>query len=135
MPEATAFFYSLCEKCGLGPFRCKKLEFVQRARPVFAEKARQSAIRQKLSAGLARGAIVGFVRRVPDALYFRAAARARLFVTAVHSHAFPERRHVFGELSGRFCTKPFSPARKGCACGLEEPLNLWRRDFLCLRQR
>src|ERR1700745_2918619 len=83
----------------LSTFGDKKLEFVQCARPVFAEQARQSAISQKLSAGLAHGAIFGFVLRVTDALDFRAAARARLFVTAVHGHALPERRHVFGELS------------------------------------
>src|SRR5215469_16646369 len=82
--------------------RSQKLQFVQSARPVCAEQARERAVGQKFAPGLACRAIVGFVGCITNALDFRSAARAKLFVSAVYSHAFPKGRHILREFFSRF---------------------------------
>ena len=63
-----------------------------------AEQARKAAVGQHLAAGLAGGAVVGFVVGIADALDGRAAARAGLAEAAVDGHLGAER----GDPSGNF---------------------------------
>src|SRR6266702_3090059 len=69
--------------CSLGPlvpwplsFPLEGFELVEGAGPVGPQQARQAAVGQNLAAGLALGAVVGFVVGVANALDLLAAAGA-----------------------------------------------------------
>ena len=83
-------------------FGNEKVEFVERAGPVFAKQAGEGAVGEEFAAGLACRAIIGFVGGVADALDFGAATRTGLFVTAVDGHAFAEGGDFFGEFACGF---------------------------------
>src|SRR3989441_10866169 len=95
---------------GSGVFCSEEFEFFEGGGPIFAEKAREGAVGEELSAGLAGGAIVGFVGGVTNALDFGVATRARLFVAAVNGHAFAKGGHVFGEFTACFRAEALGPA-------------------------
>src|SRR5712692_8885413 len=119
----------------LGVFASEEFELVEGTGPVFAEKARERAVGEELSAGLARGAIVGFVGGITDALDFCVAARAGLLVAAVNGHAFTKSGDVLGEFSGGFDTQALGPAGERSASGCEEALDFRRGEFLGERER
>ena len=73
-------------------------EFVEGTRPVGAEQPRQAAIGEELAAGLAGGAVVGFVVGVSNTLNGRAAPRAGLAEAAVNCHFRTECSDAFGKL-------------------------------------
>ena len=116
-------------------FASEEFELVEGARPIFAEKARESAVGEELSAGLACEAIVGFVGSVTDALNFCVTARAGLFVAAVDGHAFAKGGHVFGEFSGSFGAQALGPTGERGACGGEEAPNFRHGELLGERER
>jgi hypothetical protein len=124
-----------CETQGLGVFASEEFELLEGARPIFPEKARKGAVGEELPSGLACGAIVGFVGGVTDALDFRVAARARLFVTAVDGHAFAKSGDVFGESAGSFGTQPVGPAGERVTRGREKALDFRRGKLLGERER
>src|SRR6266849_1286524 len=126
---------SKCGTQGLGVFASEEFELVEGAWPIFAAKAREGAIGVEFSAGLARGAIVGFVGGVTDALDFCVAARAGLFVAAVHGHAFAKGGDVLGEFAGGFGTQALGPAGERSASGGEEALDFRRGELLRERER
>src|SRR6266699_1115068 len=115
---------------GSGVFCGEEFEFFEGARPIFAEKAGEGAIGEKLSAGLAGGAIVGFVGGVTNALDFGLAARTRLLVAAVDGHAFAKGGHVFGEFTARFRAEALGPASERGTGGFEEALDLRHGELL-----
>src|SRR5260370_20307320 len=106
------------------------LQFLERARPVFAQQARQSAIGQQLSAGLAARAIVRLIVGIADALDLRAAAQAWLLVSAVHGHAFAKRCYFLGEFALCILAKPFDPPNQRQPDRLEEAANLLGGELL-----
>ncbi len=111
----------------------EEIEFVEGAGPVFAEEAGEGAVGEEFSAGLARGAIVGFVGGVANALDRGVAARAGLFVPAVNGHAFAESGDFFGEFAAGLGAQAIGPLGKRGASGFEEALDF--RDRELLRER
>src|SRR5262249_9027686 len=97
--------------------RPELFEFVERARPVFAQQAAQRAVGQEFAAGLAACAVVGFVRGVTDALDFGAAARARFAITSVDGHVGTKRRDLLGKFIAGFVAKFGSPESERAARG------------------
>src|SRR5262245_34863810 len=73
------------------------LQLLRRARPVFAQQARESPIGQELAPGLTLRTVVAFILRMHDALHLAAAHRARLAEASVHGHAWAESRHLLRE--------------------------------------
>ena len=116
-------------------FGNKEFEFIEGARPVFAKEAGEGAVGEEFACGLARGAIVGFVAGVADALDFGAAARAGLFVAAVYGHSLAEGGDFFGELAGGLRSQAISPAREAGADGFEEAHDFRERELLGERER
>src|SRR5580765_2466766 len=116
-------------------FGGEEFEFVEGAGPVFAEEAGEGAIGEEFAVGLARGAVVGFVGGVADALDFGVAARAGKFVAAVDSHAFAEGGNFFGKLAGGFGAEAVRPAGEAEADGFIEALDFRDREFLRERER
>ena len=116
-------------------FGNKHFEFVEGARPVFAEEAGEGAVGEEFAGGLADGAIVGFVAGVADALDFGAAARAGLFVAAVYGHSLAEGGDFFGELAGGLRSQAISPAREAGADGFEQAHDFRERELLGERER
>ena len=97
-------------------------QFFQGSRPVFAKEAAEAAVGEDFAAGLAAGAVVGFVVGVADALDFCAAAGAGLAVAAVDGHAFAEGGHFFGEFVFGFGAESGDPVFEGVARGGVESL-------------
>jgi hypothetical protein len=116
-------------------FGDKQFHLVEGARPVFAKEAGETAVGEEFAGGLASRAIVGFVAGVADALDFCAAARAGLFITAVHGHPFAEGGDFFGEFAGGLRAEAIGPAREAGADGFEEALDLGDRELLSERER
>src|SRR5262245_53841827 len=73
------------------------LELLEAFRPILLEQPRQRAVGEQAALGLAGRAVVRLVVGVDDALYRRAAHRARHAELAVDGHLGPERRHLVGE--------------------------------------
>ncbi len=113
----------------------EEFEFVEGAGPVFAEEAGEGAVGEEFAAGLAGGAVVGFVAGVADALDFGAAARAGLFVAAVDGHAFAEGGDFFGEFAGGLGAEAIGPLREAGADGFVEALDFGDGEFLGQRER
>src|SRR5262245_29500501 len=90
----------LLSRLGLSPGAL--LPFLQGARPVIFEQARQGTVCKDLARRLAAGAVVGLVLRINDALHRGAAIRARLAKPAVHGHAGAESSHFLREAIASF---------------------------------
>src|ERR1039457_4254140 len=65
-------------------------QLLQRARPVLAEQARETPVRQHLPARLAARTIVGFIAGITNALHLLAASRAWPPVAPMHRHPVAE---------------------------------------------
>src|ERR1035438_8388664 len=70
------------------------------------QQAREAAVGQHLSAGLAAGAVVRLVVGIADALDFLAAARARKAEAAMHGHLLAKSSHLLRESDKRFGAQP-----------------------------
>src|ERR1051326_351532 len=101
------------------------LQFFERTRPIFAQKATQSAVRQQLSTGLTVGAIVGFIGGIADALHLGAALRTRFSIAAVHRHLIMKSRDLFRKLAANFSPKLLRPLHKRGARGFIKTANLF----------
>ena len=110
----------------------QSFQFVESARPVSAEQAREAAVGQDLAAGLAAGAVVGFVVGIADALHLLPAARTGLIEAAVHGHLGPKCGDLFGEFLLGFGVQAIDPEGKCGAGGGEEALPLVGLS-LCVR--
>src|SRR5260370_37465363 len=119
---------------GSGVFWGKEFEFFEGAGRIFAEKAGESAVGEELSAGLAGGAIVGFVGGVTNALDFGVATRTRLFVAAVNGHAFAKGGDIFGEILARLRAEAVEPANERGTGGCEEALDLRHGELVGQRE-
>src|SRR5436309_2795322 len=84
-------------------------EFFEGARPILAEQAAQGAVGEQLSSGLARGAVVGFIGRITNALDLGSASRTWFPVLAMYGHGFMKRRDLFRKLAGRLGAENFCP--------------------------
>jgi hypothetical protein len=115
--------------------REEEVEFVERARPIFAEEAGECAVGEEFASGLARGAIVGFVAGITDALDFGATAWAGKFVSAMDCHAFAKGGYFLGELAGGFGAEAIGPLPEAGAYGFEEALDFGDGEFLRERER
>ncbi len=73
------------------------LQFVQRARPVFSQQARQTAVRQHAPFRLAASAVIGLIVCIADALDRIAAPRTWLPIAPMHRHLLAERGHLSQE--------------------------------------
>src|SRR5262249_2723530 len=111
-------------------FAGSNLELLDGFGPIFLQKTREGPIRQETSFGLAGGAIVGFVRFIPDALDFRVAARTSLVVPSVNGHAFSKGGHFFRELVPILSAKTAHPLIERCACRLKQPAHFFIRKLL-----
>ena len=80
-----------------GYFFLEGFELVEGAGPVGAEEAGEAAVGEDFAAGLAGGAVVGFVVGVADALDGCGAAGAGEIEAAVHGHVGAEGGDFFGE--------------------------------------
>src|SRR3954466_1968195 len=87
----------------------ERFQLIQRARPIRAQKPRQSAIGQQLATCLATRAVIRLVVRIPDALNFLAATRAGLTVSSMSGHPFAKRRYVLRELLARLGVELVDP--------------------------
>src|SRR5438552_1752209 len=92
-------------------------EFIRSLGPVFTQEPRQRTVGQQSPAGLARGAVVRLIGGVADALDFRAATRAELFIAAVNRHALPERGDSFGKALSGLLAKTRDPSHESGARG------------------
>src|SRR6266702_4763163 len=97
---------------------------VERAGPVLLEQPGEGAVREQSAAGLAGGAIVDFVLRVPDALDRRAAHGTGLPEATVDRHAFAERRDLLRERVAGVDLEPLDPRRQGLARRAPQSLDL-----------
>src|SRR5262249_35677326 len=113
----------------LGDF-VASFEFLDRFGPIFLQKTREGPIRQEPSFGLAGGAIVGFVRFIPDALDPGTTSRTSLVVPAMNGHAFAKGGHFFRELVPILSAKTAHPLIERCACRLKQPAHFFIRKLL-----
>src|SRR5438270_6149332 len=92
-------------------------EFFEGAGPVGAQQAREAAIREDFSGGLAAGTVVGFVVGVANALDSFSTSEAGLAVAAMDLHIWAKGGHFFGKGGGRFCAETIDPELNGIAGG------------------
>src|SRR5437763_278670 len=85
------------------------LQFFEGARPILAQQAAQGTVGEQLSSGLARGAVVGFIGRITNALDLGSASRARFSILAMYGHGFMKRRDLFRKLAARLGAENFCP--------------------------
>jgi len=135
MPRGIGCRSQGMDSAELPGFRDKKVEFVERAWPVFAKEAGEGAVGEEFAGGLAGGAIVRFVAGVADALDFGPAARAGLFVAAVDGHALAEGGDFFGEFAGGLRAQAIGPVGEVGADGFEEAHDFGGAEFLGKRER
>ena len=100
-------------------------------RPVLAQEARKRTVGEQLPASLACGTIVRFVRRVADALNFRAAALAGLFVPTVHSHAFAKCGYLFRKVVTGLIAQSLNPMNETIARRFVETGEFFTAKVLC----
>src|SRR5581483_3182645 len=93
-----------------------RLELVERARPVLMEQARERAIGEQPSRGLAGRTVVGFVVSVADPLNRRAADRTGRAIATMNRHRGSKGRHVFGESVAGLGAQPRDPFAE-CVAG------------------
>ena len=87
----------------------ERLELIESAGPVGAKQAGEAAVGEELAAGLARGAVVGFVVGVADALDGRATTRAGLAEAGVYRHLRAKGCDVLREFFPGFGGEPVDP--------------------------
>ena len=97
-------------------------QLIEGARPVGAEEPGEAAVGQDLSAGLAAGAVVGFVVCVANALDLLAAARAGLAKAAVDGHLRTKCRDLLREAPLRFAPHAVRPRCQRGARGGKQPI-------------
>lgn len=114
-------------RADLTSFQC--FQFFKGAGPVGAEKARQAAVGENLSAGLAPGAIVRFFIGVADAQDFVATSGARLTVASVDRHVLAECSYLCRKVMVRFFFEARDPQLKSLAGRAEQPLPFFRRKL------
>src|SRR5688572_12035227 len=96
-------------------------ERFERAGPIFTEETRERPIGQQASAGLAVGAVVGFVCGVDDPLDGVAADRAWLSIAAMNGHSFTEGSDLLWKLVACVLLEHHDPARERLARRLVKP--------------
>ena len=82
---------------------------LERARPVFAQQARQCAVGEEPPTCLAARAVVRLVVRVGNPRDRRPASRARFSVPSVDRYAFVKGGHFLGEAFAGFAPKTLGP--------------------------
>src|SRR5260370_30839813 len=110
-------------------------EFFRGFWPIVAQNSRQRAVGEQFPARLALRAIVGFIRRITNALNFCATARARLLVSTMHRHAFAKGRDFFRKLISRCCTQTLRPVPERLTRGLVKPLEFLTLESQCQHRR
>src|SRR3972149_2394868 len=100
------------------------LELFQTLRPVFSQQARERAVREELSAGLAARAVVRLVLGVGDPLNGSRAHGTGLPVPAVDRHFRPERRYLLRELVAGFRAQLIGPLDQGLPRRAVKPFGL-----------
>src|SRR5438067_73596 len=100
-------------------------QFVDRLRPILFEQARQRAVGEQLTVGLAARTIVGLVVGVADALDGRAADGARFSKFSVHGHLIAERGDLRREIAGRFRSQTIGPFDEHYTRRVEQASNLF----------
>src|ERR1017187_4595660 len=108
-------------------------QLLQRARPVLAEQARETPVRQHLAARLAARTIVGLIAGVANAQHFFATSRTGLAVAPMHGHPIAESGHLLREFLAGFGAQPVEPQRRSIARRGMQPRDLFRRQFARLR--
>src|SRR4029078_8640718 len=105
--------------------------FVDRSRPIVAQKPRQGSVRQDAPVGLALSAVVGLVFPVADALYRLAADGTRMAEFAVNGEIRAKRRDVARSRKalGKFLLQKGGPMRKRRFHRVMEPRDLGVGDF------
>ena len=111
-------------------FPLQRFKFIQSARPVGAQEARETAVGEYFATSLTARAIVGFVVGVADALDLLATARTRLIEFAVHSEVGTERSHALGKGPCGFVAEAIHPQRECGARDCEEALPLFRLELV-----
>src|ERR1700724_2714443 len=94
----------------------ERFQFLECARPVVVQQARERAVGEQAAAGLALRAIVSLVARIAYPLNLSPAARTRLPVAPMHGHLGPKRGHLLGKPAIRLGAKavgPFDQSRAG----------------------
>src|SRR5262245_25010229 len=105
------------------------LPLFERARPIGAEKARERAIGQQSSAGLAAGAVVGLVLGIHDALHRRSTHGTGLLVTAVHRHLGAKGGHALGKIRPALRAQTLGPLHEHGARSLTKTGDLLIRQL------
>src|SRR5205085_859590 len=100
-------------------------QFVDRLRPILFEQARQRAVDEQLTVGLAARTIVGLVVGVADALDGRAADGARFSKFSVHGHLIAERGDLRREIAGRLRSQTIGAFDEHSARRVEKASNLF----------
>ena len=98
--------------------------------PVGFEEPGETAVGQDFAAGLAGGAVVGFVVGIADALDRGAADGARLLEAAVDGHFGAEGGYFFGKAGFGFGVEAVDPELHDLARGGEESIPLCWHKFL-----
>ena len=129
-PGGNRHFNESVSVCGrrrnaLAAFQGFKL--FEGAGPIGPQQARKAAIGEDFAAGLAGGAVVGFVVGVANALDGAAATRAGLAEAAVDRHFGAKGGDVFGEFCPGFGREPCNPKLQRRSRGVEKaPALVWR---------
>src|SRR5256885_8923736 len=100
-------------------------QFVDRLRPILFEQARQRAVGEELTVGLAARTIVGLVVGVADTLDGRAADGARFSKFSVHGHFVAEGGDLRREIASRLRSQTIGPFDKYSARRVEKTSNLF----------
>src|SRR5436305_11157402 len=100
-------------------------QFVDRLRPILFEQARQRAVGEELTVGLAARTIIGLVVGVADTLDGRAADRARFSEFSVDGHLVAERGDLGREIAGRFRSQTIGPFDEHYTRRVEQASNLF----------
>src|SRR5579885_1804792 len=110
-------------------------QFIEGSRPIGAEQAREASISQDFSAGLAAGAIVGFIIGVSDTQNLLATSRTRFAVAAVYRHVIAEGGYLFGKFCFCLGPKAIDPQLQSLARGGEQALPFVGLELVCKRDR
>jgi len=105
-------------------------KLLEGAGPIGAEQAREAAVGEDFAAGLAGGAIVGFIVGITDALNGVATTRTGLAEAAVNSHLGTKCRDALRESFSGLGGEPCDPKFQCEARGVEEALPLVGRELV-----
>src|SRR5678815_4112161 len=100
------------------------LPFLNRLRPIILEQAGEAAVGEELAAGLAAGAVVGFVFGPDDPLHRGAADGAGLAEASVDCHFRAKGGYLLWEFPFRLGEQTLGPALERCLNRRIEPLDL-----------